>query len=211
MQAEASTQAKPVAALATAAAVIVFGRDDARKPHASQFTSDDAALAEKAAGLMGMRVLRVTKDEVATVAARLPAGRIFESGKAFVPYVSVKTFTDLEAAAGQAGPGELIEPPPSGAAEATGGDPGTEAAGASSSASEPASGAVRRPRDWDDIREGSVVLATTGPMEGWFECIVVSQDAQDSYLLRWKDWPAEPRIVRRRADMALLHTAYVEA
>jgi hypothetical protein len=123
MQAEAATQAKAVPALTTRAAVIVFGRDDALKPHASQFAAEDAALAEKAAGLMGMRLLRVRKGEVAAVAARLPAGRIFESGKAFVPYVSVKTFADIEAAAGQAGPGELIEPSASGPTEPVGGDP----------------------------------------------------------------------------------------
>lgn len=211
MHTVAATQAKAVPSLAKPAAVIVFGRDEAMKPHASQFTADDAALAEKAAGLMSMRLLRVTKDAVAAVAARLPAGRIFESGKAFVPYVSVKTFSDLEAAAGQAGPGELTEPPESAPGEPTGGKPATEAAGEPGSAATPASEAASRPRDWDDIREGSIVLATAAPMEGWFECVVVSKDAQDSYLLRWRDWPAEPRIVRRQADMALVHPAYVEA
>src|SRR6476620_10331478 len=40
-------------------AVVVFGRDEAGKAHASWFDHGEAALAEKAAGLMGLRVLRV--------------------------------------------------------------------------------------------------------------------------------------------------------
>ena len=39
-------------------AVVVFGHDDKGKPHASAFAASDAELAEKAAGLMGMNVLR---------------------------------------------------------------------------------------------------------------------------------------------------------
>ena len=40
------------------AAVVVFGRDDAGRPHASAFDATAAESAEKAAALMGMRVRR---------------------------------------------------------------------------------------------------------------------------------------------------------
>ena len=44
--------------LTFAPALVVFGRDEALKPHACCFAADEAELAEKAAGLMGMQVLR---------------------------------------------------------------------------------------------------------------------------------------------------------
>ena len=53
---------KPKANLA-ALAVVVFGRDEAGKPHAAWFDQGEASLAEKAADLMGLRVLRVHTDE----------------------------------------------------------------------------------------------------------------------------------------------------
>ncbi len=67
-------------------AVVVLGLDDKRKPHASAFTASEAELAVKAAGLMGMQVLRPETDDQRALAAKLPRGRIFASGKGFVPF-----------------------------------------------------------------------------------------------------------------------------
>src|SRR4051794_40774982 len=69
-----------------AIAVIVFGRDEAGKAHASWFDQSEAALAEKAADFMNLRVLRVQTDEHRVLAAQLPHGRVFASGRAFVPF-----------------------------------------------------------------------------------------------------------------------------
>ena len=82
------------------AAVVVFGRDDAGRPHASAFDATTAELAEKAAGLMGMRVLRLETDEQRALAAKLPRGRVFESGRAFVPFVKRPIFESLAAFGG---------------------------------------------------------------------------------------------------------------
>ena len=87
------------AELFNGAAVVVFGRDDAGQPHASAFDATTAELAEKAAGLMGMRVLRLDTDEQRAVAAKLPRGRVFESGRAFVPFVKKPIFESLAARA----------------------------------------------------------------------------------------------------------------
>jgi hypothetical protein len=70
-----------------ATALIVFGRDNGGKPHASRFDASEAELAEKAAGLMGMQVLRPETGEQRALAAKLPKGRVFASGRAFVPFV----------------------------------------------------------------------------------------------------------------------------
>ncbi len=84
--------------------VIVFGRDDKGKPHASRFDAAEAPLAEKAAGLMGMQVLRIASDEAVTLAATLPPGRIFASGRGFVPFVKAELFAKLAAAPGAFAP-----------------------------------------------------------------------------------------------------------
>ncbi|MGU3666168.1 hypothetical protein ACLBX9_18445 [Methylobacterium sp. A49B] len=60
---------------------------------------------------------------------------------------------------------------------------------------------------WDAIKPGVLVLATTGPMEGWFESLVVATRADERFLLRWRDWPQEPEFTRRRDELALLHPA----
>jgi hypothetical protein len=65
----------------------------------------------------------------------------------------------------------------------------------------------RVPGTWDAIKLGSLVLATTGLMEGWFESLIVATRADDGFLLRRRDWPEEPEFTRRRDELALLHPA----
>src|SRR5215203_566666 len=85
-------------------ALVVFGLDATGKPHASAFDGADADLAEKAAGLMGMHALRPETDEQRQIAAKLPRGRVFASGRAFVPFVRAPLYEALTAFGGVAGP-----------------------------------------------------------------------------------------------------------
>ncbi|MCJ2128091.1 hypothetical protein [Methylobacterium sp. E-045] len=84
---EATSEPNDAAATATAGiaippAVILFGTDEGGKPHASTFARAEVELAERAAGLMGLRVLHITTDEHRAVASQLPAGQIFaQSGR----------------------------------------------------------------------------------------------------------------------------------
>ena len=81
-------------------AVILFGKDQTSKPHASYFLEADLAAALKAAELMKMQVLRTDTDERRAVAAELPQGRIFQaSGRAFVPFVGAPLYRRLVALA----------------------------------------------------------------------------------------------------------------
>ena len=68
-----------------APAIIVFGLDQAKKPRAASFTSEQVELATKAAELMKLRVLKVAGPELTDLAARLQVGRIYASGHGFVP------------------------------------------------------------------------------------------------------------------------------
>src|SRR4051794_11571913 len=93
-----------------ATALVVFGRDNAGKPHASRFEPSEAELAEKAAGLMGMQVLRPETDEQRALAAKLPKGRVFASGRAFVPFVAAGLYGPLAAFGRPAGAGQPGDP-----------------------------------------------------------------------------------------------------
>ena len=82
----AATEAAKPDTDAAALAIVVFGRNDVGKPRAAAFGHSDAQLAEKAAGRMGMRVLRLETDKARELAGRLPRGRVFASGRVFVPF-----------------------------------------------------------------------------------------------------------------------------
>ncbi len=70
----------------------------------------------------------------------------------------------------------------------------------------PASAATSpRPADWDEIGLGSLVLATTGTDDGWWEALVIRLDG-DVLTLKWRDFPREPVVMRRRTELALLPT-----
>jgi len=56
------------------------------------------------------------------------------------------------------------------------------------------------PQDWPHIREGSLVLATTGETSaGWFESTVVEVKEDDLVVLQWRDWDT-PLFLRRRSS-----------
>lgn len=195
--------------------LILFGRDEKGKPHASRFAASDSEAVQTAAGLMGMRVLPATNPPEIALAARLPSGRLFpKSGRAFCPFVSAQTFVSIEAAAQAGGVPEAVKveraDKPGKAAGKPVGSRG--AAGAGEAAPDPATAAgdaPKLPHDWPEIAPGQLVLATTGGLaEGWFESEVVEIKADDLLILRWRDWAGEPLIVRRREHVALLHPAF---
>ena len=132
-----------------AASLIVFGRDEAGKAHASTFVAAEAELAARAAGLMGYRVLPITSDEHRAAASGLAVGRVFASGRGFVPFAKEAAYIALVALGGSFLPPAPVEPELEKALVATG-----------------------KPQRWEDIVVGSLVLASAGPDEGWFEAVV---------------------------------------
>lgn len=204
---ETDAKAELIAA-ESAPALIVFGADKDGKPHASWFTEPDAALATKAASVMNMRTLPLGTEAHRTIATELPQGRVFASGRAFVPFVKKGVYDRLRALAGSAeelatAVGETVA---LAAAKATG-DAGDQTSKAT------ATGEARYPRSWSGVAIGSLVLITEGDQDGWYEAEVIAAKTGRIYTLRWRDWPDLPLLVRRREHMALLHpnTAAVEA
>jgi hypothetical protein len=60
-----------------------------------------------------------------------------------------------------------------------------------------------RPRTWDEIGIGSLVLATVGVEDGWWESVVLGVNGE-MLTLKWRDFPGERTFVRRRTELALL-------
>ncbi len=217
---DASTAAEPAAAAPSA--VVLLGIDQEGKPHAARFVMAETERVAKAAELMGMHILTVTNSESIDLVERLPAGRIFEkSSKAFCPFVAKSTYERLAALGGiplpplaakaERGPKPEKAPKPAKGEKAASADKGAKpgagdaklaASNLSPSADVEASGV---PTDWPIIREGSLVLATTGGVaDGWFESVVVEAKPDDLLVLRWRDFSDEALFLRRRDQLALL-------
>jgi hypothetical protein len=178
---------------------LILGRDDSNRPHAAWFMPEQLEQAESAANAMGMFFVNVGENQdLAAIATKLPKGKLFDSGKAFVPFIGGATFDKLlpfapPAAAEHKEPKPKAPKPPKVAAAAD--DPATPPA--------PRPG-IDLPKDWSAIKVGSVVLASETKDEGWFEAKVVEAKPNDVFILRWSDYPDYEPFVRHRERLALM-------
>ena len=172
---------------------VMLGRDAQGKPHAARFAGADAELASKAADLMGYDAVRVQQTELKGLAANLPVGKVFASGRAFVPFTKAETFdrlaTLVENGSGPAATTEVANTATKQQAQTA----------QKQASSEPPARFL--PRSWDEVGAGSLVLAYDG--EAWWEALVYVAQG-DRFRLTWRDYPREPAIVRQRHELALL-------
>lgn len=63
------------------------------------------------------------------------------------------------------------------------------------------------PKDWEHIEPGSVVLATAGSDDGWWEAVVIDARPGNMFDLASRDFKLEPPFVRQASNLALLHTS----
>lgn len=169
-----------------APAIVLYGLDESGRPRASWFVEADAVLAEKAAAVMNMKVLRVTTPEHRAVASELTAGRVFASGRAFAPFVVRSSFDRVAAIEGAYQP--VAATPPT----------------------EPMPETTNVPASWSEIEVGGIVLAADGEVQGWYEAQVVEKRG-DLFALRWLNWPQLPTIIRRSEHLSLISAAALEA
>ena len=193
----------PAATQPSEPCIVVFGRDEAGKPRASWFDAGSADLATKAAGLMKMQVLQLATAEQKALARQLAPGRVFASGRAFTPFARPAVFSQLVEFA-RATNSQASGAPSTGQQASESASHGQMSAGGTGAASGSAvPTAPQRPKDWDEIGIGSVVLATVGVEDGWWESVVLGTNGE-ALTLRWRDFPREPTFVRRRTELALL-------
>ena len=70
--------------------LIVLGRDEAGKPKAARFPSGHDGLVAKAAKAMNLAVCKADGEVLAELAKKLPPGRLYSTGRGFVPPVGPK-------------------------------------------------------------------------------------------------------------------------
>jgi hypothetical protein len=155
---------------------IVYGADEYAKPRAARFSGDDPNLLAKAVETMQLRMVEVTGDELADIAAKLPAGRLHANGRGLVPYVRGDLYLDLIA----------------------------ETLGDEEPPAHPDLTVQDLPRSWDDIAPGHVVIAKETLECGWWEAIVVERNG-DLVTLRYRDYPQYLTMVRHRSAVALIN------
>ena len=175
--------------------IVVLGIDVDGRAHASRFEERDAPFVQRAAELMGFHVVRVPpdNDELHPIAAKLPLGKIFATGRAFVPFAGRAAFDKL---VGLVEGGVTVE-----ARATTGVAPVLPVADMYTTEAVSAADAL-----WSKIEVGTVVLATQpdvyGP--GWWEGLVVGVDG-DGVTLRWLDEPDEEPVHFSLRNVALRH------
>ena len=208
------------------AALVVYGRDDKGKAHASSFGEADRGAAIKAAYLMGFNALAVTQTVIKNIAEDLPSGRLFESGKAFVPFVKEGVCAALFAHAKQF-PRDVrelsqkqidaLEAVKASEAEVT----ATIDKGKDSAKSKAKDDATKKPpkpllaSDWQDVEEGSIVLAVDEPDDGWWEARVtnahksgIGKNIITMLTLEWVAFPEEASFIRRSNEVAYFPTGF---
>ena len=181
------------------AALVLFGLDERGKAHGAWFAQETAEAAVAAAETMGMFSLPVEDGAVRLLVGQLPQGKIFPSGKAFVPFVKASFYDALMAHLPESERDRARQP-----VQASGGKEAsrTEAAGAGT---DTATAQRDKPEDWSKIKVGSLVLASDGEGDGWYEADVVEVLPDEKFKLRWYQWPDLPDFVRPVTDIALLH------
>ena len=161
--------------------LIVLGLDDEGKPRAARFPTGHDNLVTRAAKAMNLTVCKADGEALAELAKKLQTGRMYATGRAFVPQVGRSLYDRLVERlkfAGQAVPGETDQTSDQAA-------PGL-------------------PTTWDDITIGHLVIAQEkGAKAGWWEAIVLARDG-DMLTLKWRDWLGYPNITRHAGSVALL-------
>ena len=122
--------------------LIVLGRDEAGKPRAARFPTGHDGLVAKAAKAMNLAVCKAESADVAELAKKLPSGRLYSTGRGFVPSVGRSLYDRLVEQLKLAG-----QPVPDEADQSNGDKSGT------------AQAAPGLPTSWDGIAVGHLVIA----------------------------------------------------
>lgn len=167
--------------------LVIIGLNENDKPQASWFAAAHLDLVRRAAGLMQLRVGAAATEEMITIVKELPKGRIYISGRAFVPIIKKPVYDKLIAGL-----------------QFDSGTPGSEAATpafADDFADTEGPGAP-----WLALAAGGVVLAyhENDETAGWYEAVIV-EVRMASLRLKWRDYAGWDEFSQETNQVALLH------
>lgn len=182
--------------------LVVLGIDVENKPHASKFAAADRDIVLRAAGLMSYRVLEMSADDVGKLKAAIPDGKVFATGKRFVPFVRRELYDQLAAMLGS--PAEVAVTPPPPPVVVSAAKTGAPTKPETKVADKKDAAVVIAP--WSDLAVGNTVLARDDEYESWFEAVVVSITDDDTNVLRlrWRDYPEEGQFNMHRGRVGVM-------
>lgn len=174
--------------------LFVLGLDLDNKARGGRFDSVDDRVVNAALDL-GLAAVIKASPEFGQHATKLPAGRLYASGKAFIPAIKEALLTELMTILrkpGDASEAYRLENRPT---KKDGGMPAVQCKSPITSG---------LPRSWQEIDVGHMVLAHEGYEDGWWEAVVVKRE-DDILTLRYRDAPKLPTFVRHLNTVALVN------
>lgn len=176
---------------------LIYGLDKDGKPRGGRFSKlrDDFVSAVMD---MGFQVQPIP-DELESLVAKMPLGRIYSSGKGYLPPIRKALFDKIQDAyrAWEAKSAtQEVQAPRKNRRTIPEHVPAEAASGKAVSGN--------LPHDWDSIAVGDVVIAPISPDEGWWASIVTAREG-DLLTLRFRDYPKKPTFVRHISTIARVH------
>jgi hypothetical protein len=185
------------------AQLFVYGLDEAGKPKGARFSATEAERVLPVATAMNLQCSQAGSDETSSPGMKLPIGRIYARGKAFIPNIKRDLYDKLVAALDPArneNDHSQVEGTAASSAASSGG--GVKSLTDTGAILLPLASGL--PQNWESIAAGNMILIDAGPGEGWWEAIVINRD--DAILtLRYRDYPKVPKFERHISTVALIN------
>jgi hypothetical protein len=180
--------------------MFVYGLDETGKPKGARFQATETEKVSPVVAAMKLQSFQTGSEEVTSLGMKLPVGRIYARGKAFIPNIKRELYDKILGALGSTKEGQ---PKAEGMPPAATSDVGLALAPVETEGNLPplASGL---PRNWESIAAGNMILAHAGPGEGWWECLVLARDGE-ILTLRYRDYPKVPKFDRHISTIALIN------
>jgi hypothetical protein len=165
----------------------VFGQSDGGKPRGARFPVAQFGQIQEAVGELKLATCSDTSPRLTELGMKLPLGRVYARGKAFIPFIKKELLDQLRDA--QYGP--MSAPA------------GQEIAKEDVTLPD-------GPMTWDEVKAGDLVIAHQNHVEGWWEANVVERE-EDILTLTWVDYPDEGQVRRHIASIALRHPGPIKS
>ena len=184
--------------------LFVLGLDDSGKPRGARFAELNDIIVSTAMD-MKCAILVGAPVEVTSIAMKLPIGRVYASGKAFIPNIRRDLYDSIREAVKVSD--ERFDAEAKLAAVET-----SISIKATLKAADAALAEIRckspmvsgLPRTWEDIGVGHMVLSHESLDDGWWEAVVINRD-DDILTLRFRDYPKQPTFIRHISTVALVN------
>lgn len=170
---------------------IVFGLADDGKPRGAKFEATEASAIEQVVSSLGLHMHEIVDGDLKVVADKLPAGRVYARGKAFIPNIKRDLLDKLHAAVGaNFAPSAVVSEDKQSVAQPSKATTVLLKSGL--------------PVSFGEIAAGHLVLVQESLEEGWWEAICIDR-VQDMLTLRYRDYPKVPTFKEHVSRVAIVH------